>query len=156
MQTADYFSNSFHAETRILTTIFALIFWDIIFSRVPGAFETKFQACPLDMFEDSFYRARTKLLQHRLEEIENGKAKEYLKRYDDRFRPERIWCIGLSWDAFEQKQLLEIVEVLFISIYPCRVILIRDACSVSGQRHLRQYAGCFVKIMLDDRAVCLI
>lgn len=108
------------------------------------------------MFEDSFYRARTKLLQHRLEEIENGKAKEYLKRYDDRFRPERIWCIGLSWDAFEQKQLLEIVEVLFISIYPCRVILIRDACSVSGQRHLRQYAGCFVKIMLDDRAVCLI
>ncbi|KAF7778490.1 hypothetical protein Agabi119p4_2835 [Agaricus bisporus var. burnettii] len=102
----------FHAETRILTTIFALIFWDIIFSRVPGAFETKFQACPLDMFEDSFYRARTKLFQHRLEEIKNGKAKEYLKRYDDRFRPERIWCIGLSWDAFEQKQLLEIVECL--------------------------------------------
>jgi Fanconi-associated nuclease 1 len=109
--------NSKHAETRILTTIFALIFWDIIFSRVPGAFETKFQACPLDMFEDSFYRARKTLFEHRLKEIEDGKAKEYLKRYDDRYRPERTWCIGLRWDAFEQTQLLEIIEVPFMSVY---------------------------------------
>lgn len=106
----------FHSETRILTTIFALIFWDIIFSGVPGAFETPFQAGPLDMFEDSFYLARRALFEQRLEEVRNGKAKEYLKRHDDRYRLKQTWCIGLRWDVCEQKQLLEIVEVLFLLV----------------------------------------
>ncbi|KAK1221684.1 hypothetical protein PQX77_015514 [Marasmius sp. AFHP31] len=50
-----------HSETSILTTIFALLFWDIIFADVPGAFEAKFQAGPLDLVEDSFYHARQDL-----------------------------------------------------------------------------------------------
>ncbi|KAF5358415.1 hypothetical protein D9756_001293 [Leucocoprinus leucothites] len=102
----------FHSETRILTTIFGLVFWDIIFSSVPGAFETQFQAGPLDMFEESFYLARHALFEARLKEIEDGKAGEYLKRHDDRFRPKQTWCIGLRWDVCEQKQLLEIVKCL--------------------------------------------
>ncbi len=101
----------FHSETRILTTIFALIFWDIIFSRVPGAFETQFQAGPLDMFEDSFYLARRDLFEARLQEIREGKGRDYLKRHDDRYRSKQTWCIGLRWDVCEQGQLLEIVEV---------------------------------------------
>jgi Fanconi-associated nuclease 1 len=69
------------------------------------------------MFGDSFYRARKTLFEHRLKEIEEGKAQEYLKRYDDRYRPERTGCIGLRWDAFEQKQLLEIIEVPLAPVY---------------------------------------
>ncbi|KXN91395.1 hypothetical protein AN958_00657 [Leucoagaricus sp. SymC.cos] len=102
----------FHSETRILTTIFALVFWDIIFSPVPGAFETQFQAGPLDMFEDSFYLARRHLFEKRLGEIEAGEAGYYLKRHDDLFRPKQTWCIGLRWDVCEQKQLLEIIQCL--------------------------------------------
>ncbi|KAF9447872.1 hypothetical protein P691DRAFT_705955 [Macrolepiota fuliginosa MF-IS2] len=102
----------FHSETRVLTTIFALVFWDIIFSPIPGAFETQFQAGPLDMFEDSFYLARRALFESRLREIREGKAQDYLKRHDDRHRPKRTWCIGLKWDVCEQKQLVEILECL--------------------------------------------
>lgn len=87
------------------------MFWDIIFTPVPGAFETQFQAGPLDLFEDSFYIARHELFEKRLKEIEEGKAAECLKRHDDRFRPKQTWCIGLRWDVCEQKRLLEILEV---------------------------------------------
>ncbi|KNZ45352.1 hypothetical protein VP01_820g1 [Puccinia sorghi] len=33
---------------------FCLVFWDVIFAPVPGAFETSFQTAPLDMATDAF------------------------------------------------------------------------------------------------------
>ncbi|GLB34607.1 putative VRR_NUC [Lyophyllum shimeji] len=103
----------FHSETRILTTIFALLFWDIIFSDVPGAFETPHQTAPLDMAEDSFYRARKGSIDARLEEIrEKGRAREIVKRHDDLYREKKVWCVGVRWDICEQQDLLEIVECL--------------------------------------------
>jgi len=98
-----------------LTTIFALVFWDIIFTSIPGSFETQFQAGPLDMFEESFYFARQELFEARLREIEDGKGGEYLNWHDDRYRPKQTWCIGLSWNVCEKKQLLEIVKVRFFT-----------------------------------------
>lgn len=92
------------------------MFWDIIFSPVPGAFETQFQAGPLDMLEDSFYLARRESFETRLREIREGKAKEYLTRHDDRYRPKQTMCIGLRWDVCEQKQLLEILEVWYFTM----------------------------------------
>ena len=50
-----------------------MLMWDIIFMDKPGAFETDFQSCPLDMFEDSFYFAREAEIEARVEEIKNGK-----------------------------------------------------------------------------------
>ncbi|KAJ7024022.1 hypothetical protein C8F04DRAFT_1192880 [Mycena alexandri] len=39
--------------------LFGLLFWDIIFAQVPGAFETPWQRGPLDLMDDSFItRAR--------------------------------------------------------------------------------------------------
>jgi len=67
------------------------------------------------MFEESFYFARQALFEARLGEIEDGKAGEYLNRHDDRYRLKRTWCIGLSWNVCEKKQLLEIVEVCFLT-----------------------------------------
>lgn len=50
----DHIHCSFHSEGSILTTVFGLLFWDILFAPVPGAFETAFQSAPLDLGEDSF------------------------------------------------------------------------------------------------------
>ena len=36
--------NRFHSETFILTTIFALLFWDVIFTDTLGAFKTPYQS----------------------------------------------------------------------------------------------------------------
>ncbi|KAG6871888.1 hypothetical protein C0995_015385 [Termitomyces sp. Mi166 len=103
----------FHSETRILTTLFALLFWDIIFTDVPGAFETAHQTAPLDMAHDSFYRARKDLIDTRLEEmVQKDRAKEIVKRHDDLYREKNTWCIGVRWDICTREDLLDIVECL--------------------------------------------
>lgn len=102
----------FHSESRVLTTIFGLLFWDIIFSDVPGAFETPYQIAPLDLSEDSFYRARKHAIDRRLEEIKYvGKALEVLAEHDERWRERKTWCVGVRWDICERADLLEIIEV---------------------------------------------
>ena len=47
--------NSFHSEMFILTTIFALLFWDVIFADTLGTFKTPYQFAPGDLTEDLFY-----------------------------------------------------------------------------------------------------
>ncbi|KAG6812134.1 hypothetical protein H0H92_004249 [Tricholoma furcatifolium] len=101
----------FHSETRILTTLFSLLFWDIIFADVPGAFETAYQTAPLDLMEDSFYRARKDLIDTRLEEIRQGRSQEIVKRHDDLYRPKSTWCVGVRWDICTQEDLLEILKL---------------------------------------------
>ncbi|KAF9053139.1 hypothetical protein BJ165DRAFT_1339846 [Panaeolus papilionaceus] len=101
-----------HAETSILTMLFALLFWDIIFASVPGAFETPFQTCPLDMFEDAFYYARKQLIEARLAQIRGGKFCEILSRHDDQYRPKGTWCLGVNWELCTKQELLQIVECM--------------------------------------------
>ncbi|KAF9561143.1 hypothetical protein CPC08DRAFT_635815 [Agrocybe pediades] len=102
----------FHCETKILTTIFGLLFWDIIFADVPGAFETPFQAAPLDIFEDTFYYARKELILKRLDEIKADKWREILERHDDAYRPKQTGCIGVSWDLCTKEDFLDIFECI--------------------------------------------
>ena len=101
----------FHCETRILTTIFGLLFWDIIFADVPGAFETRYQTAPLDLLYDSFYRARKKIIDKRLQELRDGKGGEILQKHDETYRDKMVVCVGVSWDLCTREDLLDIVDV---------------------------------------------
>ena len=101
----------FHCETKILTTLFALLFWDILFANISGALETPFQDAPLDLCEDTFYYARKDLIEARLAEIRDGKAPEILLRHDEQYREKDTWCVGLSWELCEREDLLDIVKV---------------------------------------------
>lgn len=101
----------FHSEGRIVSMIFGLLFWDVLFSAVPGAFETPYQSAPLDIAEDTFYHAREAAIEERLAEIEAGRAAEILAAADDRYRPAGTWCVGVRWDAFEKADLVEIAKV---------------------------------------------
>ncbi|KAH9484539.1 Fanconi-associated nuclease 1-like protein [Psilocybe cubensis] len=100
----------FHCETRILTTIFALLFWDIIFADVPGAFETMYQEAPLDMFEETFKDARKDLIDRRLDEIRNGNWRDIAEKHDNAYREKKTWCIGVNWDLCTREELLDILE----------------------------------------------
>ncbi|TRM59262.1 VRR-NUC domain-containing protein [Schizophyllum amplum] len=102
----------FHAETRILTTLFALLFWDVLFARVPGVFVTEFQTAPLDLAEDTFYDARKELIEKRLAEVEAGEAKTILQRNDKFYRDTKTFCIGVSWATCSSEDLEEIVECM--------------------------------------------
>ncbi|CAA7270985.1 unnamed protein product [Cyclocybe aegerita] len=102
----------FHAETRILTTLFGLLFWDIIFTEVPGAFDTPYQYAPLDIWSDSFYLARKALIDQRLEVIRQGGGRDILHEHDDLYRERQFICAGVTWDICKRDDLLDIVDCL--------------------------------------------
>ncbi|KAF9792817.1 VRR-NUC domain-containing protein [Thelephora terrestris] len=99
-----------HSEGRIVYTIFGMLFWDIIFATIPGAFETPFQAAPLDIDTDTFYHSRRELFEKRLEEIKQGKAREIIRTVDLQHRDVQTLCIGVRWDLVEKEDLENIVE----------------------------------------------
>jgi Fanconi-associated nuclease 1 len=106
-----FLPQSFHSEGRVVYTIFGLLFWDVLFSNVAGAFETPFQSAPLDIATDCFYYARRELIEARLKEIEDGRAPEILARVDDEHREGATQCVGVRWKDFEKHDLVDIVTV---------------------------------------------
>ncbi|OBZ69332.1 Fanconi-associated nuclease 1 [Grifola frondosa] len=105
-------AKSFHCEGRIVGTLFALLFWDIIFAPVAGAFETPYQSAPLDIAEDTFYLTRQELADARLREIKEGHAAEILEQVYDEHAKKRTWCVGVRWDLFGKEDLLGITRLL--------------------------------------------
>ncbi len=91
--------------------MFGLLFWEIIFAPIPGAFETPYQSAPLDIAEDTFYLARQDLVKERLEMIKNGGALQLLSRALEEHSEKGTWCVGVRWDLFQKQDLLEIAEV---------------------------------------------
>ncbi|THH16142.1 hypothetical protein EW146_g4437 [Bondarzewia mesenterica] len=100
----------YHSEGRIVRTLFGLLFWDVLFAPIPGAFETPYQSAPLDIADDTFFFTRQELIKARLSEIEEGKAREILEAVDDQHREKKTWCVGVQWDIFERQDLIEIID----------------------------------------------
>ncbi|KAK0613017.1 VRR-NUC domain-containing protein [Bombardia bombarda] len=98
----------YHSEGGILRTLFAYLFYDVLFVYIPNVFQTAFQTCPLDLHTDAFYPARASEINHRLVEIANGGAERLLREVNDRERDRRTCVVGLKWD-FEIEDLLELV-----------------------------------------------
>ena len=99
----------YHAEGGILRTLFAYLFYDILFLYIPNVFQTAFQTCPLDLHTDAFYPARASEINHRLVEIANGGAARIIREVDGREREKRTCAIGLNWD-YNCDDLVELVE----------------------------------------------
>lgn len=94
-----------------MTTLFGILFWDIIFAPVPGAFETPYQVAPLDIAEDTFYYSRQMIIEDRLDELKGGKAGEIVERICAEHAARGTWCVGVRWDLFQKEDLLQIVKV---------------------------------------------
>ncbi|EPQ25837.1 uncharacterized protein PFL1_06512 [Pseudozyma flocculosa PF-1] len=102
-----------HCEGKVLTMIFALVMWDVLFrSDVEGAFETPFQAAPLDLGSDAFAVVRSREIRERLDEIERTGGLHLIARADDEQRPRRTWAVGCRWDLFGREELLEVAQCL--------------------------------------------
>ncbi|XXG94741.1 hypothetical protein Hte_000998 [Hypoxylon texense] len=99
----------YHAEGGIIRTLFAYLFFDILFLYIPNVFQTPYQTCPLDLHTDAFYPTRASEINHRLVEIANGGAAELIKNVDGRERENRTCVVGLNWD-YEMDDLLELVD----------------------------------------------
>ncbi|ORY62322.1 uncharacterized protein BCR38DRAFT_346031 [Pseudomassariella vexata] len=99
----------YHAEGGIIRTLFAYLFFDILFAYVPNVFQTAYQTCPLDLFTDSFYPTRASEINHRLVDIANGGAARLVEEVDSRERENRTCVVGLNWD-YELPDLVELVR----------------------------------------------
>jgi fanconi-associated nuclease 1 len=98
----------YHAEGGVVRTLFAYLFYDILFTYIPNVFQTAYQTCPLDLHTDAFFPARISEINRRLVEIANGDAARLIREVDTREREKKTCIIGLSWD-FDIDDLLEIV-----------------------------------------------
>lgn len=99
----------YHAEGGIVRTLFAYLFFDILFLYVPNVFQTAYQTCPLDLHTDAFYPARASAINHRLVAIANGGAAALIEAVDRRERGRRTCVAGLNWD-YELGDLLELAR----------------------------------------------
>ncbi|KAJ2835795.1 hypothetical protein FBU31_001530 [Coemansia sp. 'formosensis'] len=85
-----------HSENTMVTSLFSLLFWDVIFHPLPGTLDTEYQSRPLDMGNESFYFSRQTLIDQRLKEIVDGEFSDIiLANYDFGYGAE---CVGVSWD----------------------------------------------------------
>lgn len=99
----------YHSEGGIIRTLFAYLFFDIIFAYVPNVFQTAYQTCPLDLHTDSFYPTRISEINRRLADISNGEAERILRAVHEREHERRTCVVGLNWD-FDVEDLAELVR----------------------------------------------
>ena len=100
----------YHTEGGILRTLFALLFYDVLFAYVPNVFQTQYQTCPLDLHTDAFYPTRLSELNARLAEISNGDAARIIGETWDREVEKKTCVVGLRWDAFTREEMVEIAN----------------------------------------------
>lgn len=82
------YTNGKHAETSTMHTIFGLIFWDILFEKVPNVFIDRFQSAPLDLQTDFFYTNRKDLIDSKIKQIRNDTIDDL------------ITCMEKTWDKY--------------------------------------------------------
>lgn len=97
----------YHAEGGILRTLFAFLFFDVLFLYVPNVFQTAYQTCPLDLHTDAFYPTRQSAINHRLVAIANGEAPRIIREVDAAHRERRTCVVGLNWE-YEVEDLVEL------------------------------------------------
>jgi Fanconi-associated nuclease 1 len=99
----------YHAEGGIVRTLFAYLFYDILFLYIPNVFQTAYQTCPLDLHTDAFFPARASEINHRLVEIGNGEGEKIVRRVWEKESERKTSVVGLNWD-FDIEDIVELVS----------------------------------------------
>jgi Fanconi-associated nuclease 1 len=123
----------YHCEGRLARTLFAYLFYDVLFTYIPNVFQTPFQTCPLDLHTDAFYPSRLSEVNHRLLEISNGHAPTLIKRVWDEHNKRQTCVVGLDW-TYPLEDLLEIVELFPGEALAC-------VCKVLAQEYGQRGGG---------------
>jgi fanconi-associated nuclease 1 len=123
----------YHSEGGILKTLFAYLFYDILFLYIPNVFQTAYQTCPLDLHTDAFYPTRASEINHRLAEISNGHAQRIIRQVDSEHRERRTCVVGLNWN-YELEDLVELAGCF-------RGEALAAACKVMAQEYRQRGGG---------------
>lgn len=99
----------YHSEGGIVRTLFAYLFYDVLFVYIPNVFQTEFQTCPLDLHTDAFYPSRISEINARLNDISNGEAARLVRDVWAQHGESKTCVVGLDW-TFALEDLVEIVR----------------------------------------------
>ncbi|KAJ8115466.1 hypothetical protein OPT61_g2878 [Boeremia exigua] len=99
----------FHSEGGIIRTLFAYLFYDILFTYVPNVFQTPYQTCPLDLHTDAFFPSRISEINTRLNQLSNGDAESIIQSVYTAHHERRTCVVGLDW-TYDVNDLLEIAR----------------------------------------------
>lgn len=99
------FPDGIHAEGSVISILFGLFFWDIMFMDVPDVFHSPYQTHPLDLHREEFYFNRKKHIDDRLDLIQKSSDEEIndivAKTWEEH---EGTLCSGLNWERFNNLQ----------------------------------------------------
>jgi Fanconi-associated nuclease 1 len=123
----------YHSEGSIVRTLFAYLFYDIMFLYIPNVFQTAYQTCPLDLHTDVFYPARASEINHRLVEIENGQGERLIRKVWGREHERQTNAAGLNWD-YDIEDVAELVRCFDGSA-------LASICKVMAQEYRQRGGG---------------
>ncbi|KAI8774684.1 fanconi-associated nuclease 1 [Biomphalaria glabrata] len=108
------FPSGIHAEGSIVSTLFEIFFWDIIFMPLPDAFHSPYQVLPLDFYSEAFYERRKDVIEDRLQKLSNNSVQELESIVEDIYdQHEGSQCIGINWERMRSADVVkEIVSCL--------------------------------------------
>ncbi|RUS87029.1 hypothetical protein EGW08_005182 [Elysia chlorotica] len=93
------FPSGMHAEGSVVSSLFALFFWEILFMSKPDAFHSPYQAMPLDLYTDNFYDRRKLEIDKLFEDLSNKSVEELQAIAEESWMThEGVACIGMSWE----------------------------------------------------------
>ena len=103
------FTHGKHAETQLITTVFGMLFWDIIFeNNVENVFVDRFQTAPLDLGTDQFYLNRKELIDAKLELLNDSPIGFVNELVAECWQLNRnVQCSLVSWELFEDLDELQ-------------------------------------------------
>jgi len=102
-----------HSESSCFTTLFGLLFWDLLFGGdcevVLDVFQTAYQIAPLDLNTDAFYPQRRERIEARLSLITDDfdAAVKLLRTHH--LEQHQVACVGVNWAAFGGEEGLKVL-----------------------------------------------
>lgn len=98
--------SGYFTENGLWSALFGLVFWDIVFMPVPGAFFNQYQRGPSDLSSPGFYQRREVDIEKRLEEIRNldDVGDWVMNRYDEKAD---IANAFVNWKRLDREMLTQ-------------------------------------------------
>lgn len=124
-----------HLENQMPAALVMLLFWDVFFAPIDGAFHSPFQHGPVDLHDVGFYQRRAHLIGPRLNAMDSGEidvgAQLTTTWHAKRGRANPL----LAWDLVPHELLLRLVG----GLTPVQVAAICARLLSNVQRHRRGF-----------------
>ena len=97
-----------HIENHLYPALFGLLFWEVIFMPIAGAFHHPFQRGPADLFEPDFGQLRSTQFAQRFKDLAalNQRQQQLTERFNEKFGLANPF---VHWSAIELPWLLFVV-----------------------------------------------